>query len=284
MAYAPTSWVDGTTPVNATNLNKIETELGVLDGRPVIPAPLVEGNWLKVQGGVMVWSPPASSTIIDAKGDLIAGQTNDTPVRLAVGTDGQVLTADTASTLGMKWAAAAAGTGYGTSFPGSPTSGQLFVLVDSTTNPSFQWTFRYNAASSSAFKWEFIGGTAAIVETATSEALAATTGAYIDAPTVGPSFTLPNAGDYQIEVSAYLLSTSSGATVSVAYAIAATAAIDADAADVISAGTNRGGVGIKTTRKNSLTAGSAVVAKYKQSAGTATIAKRVLRIWPIRCS
>jgi hypothetical protein len=50
---------------------------------------------------------PAS--IIDAKGDLIAGTANDTAARLAVGTDGQVLTADAASTPGVKWAAAAGG-------------------------------------------------------------------------------------------------------------------------------------------------------------------------------
>jgi hypothetical protein len=47
---------------------------------------------------------------------------------------------------------------YGTSLPASPADGQLAILVDSTTNPSYQWKFRYNAGSSSAYKWEFIGG------------------------------------------------------------------------------------------------------------------------------
>ena len=47
-------------------------------------------------------------TIIDAKGDLIAGTAADTAARLAVGTDGQVLTADSAETTGLKWATPAA--------------------------------------------------------------------------------------------------------------------------------------------------------------------------------
>lgn len=50
-------------------------------------------------------------TIVDAKGDLIAGTSADTVARLAVGTNGQVLTADSTAATGMKWAAAAGGGG-----------------------------------------------------------------------------------------------------------------------------------------------------------------------------
>jgi microcystin-dependent protein len=45
-----------------------------------------------------------TKSIIDAKGDLIAGTAADTPARLAVGTDGQYLIADSAQTAGIKWA------------------------------------------------------------------------------------------------------------------------------------------------------------------------------------
>jgi hypothetical protein len=49
-------------------------------------------------------------TIVDAKGDLIVGSAADTVARLAVGgTNGHVLTVDSAETLGLKWAAAAGG-------------------------------------------------------------------------------------------------------------------------------------------------------------------------------
>lgn len=49
------------------------------------------------------------ATAIDAKGDLIAGTGADAFARLAVGTNGQVLTADSTAATGLKWAAAASG-------------------------------------------------------------------------------------------------------------------------------------------------------------------------------
>lgn len=48
-------------------------------------------------------------TLIDAKGDLIVGSAADTAIRLAVGSNNQVLTADSAVTGGVKWATASAG-------------------------------------------------------------------------------------------------------------------------------------------------------------------------------
>jgi hypothetical protein len=49
------------------------------------------------------------ATEIDAKGDLIAGTGADTFARLAVGTNGHTLVADSAETTGLKWAAPAGG-------------------------------------------------------------------------------------------------------------------------------------------------------------------------------
>jgi hypothetical protein len=49
------------------------------------------------------------NAIVDAKGDLIGATAADTPARLAVGTNGQVLTADSAEATGLKWTTVPAG-------------------------------------------------------------------------------------------------------------------------------------------------------------------------------
>jgi len=46
------------------------------------------------------------NAIVDAKGDLIAASAADTPARLAVGTNGQTLIADSTAATGLKWAKA----------------------------------------------------------------------------------------------------------------------------------------------------------------------------------
>jgi hypothetical protein len=47
--------------------------------------------------------------ILDAKGDLITATAADTPARLAVGTNGQTLVADSSTATGLKWATPSGG-------------------------------------------------------------------------------------------------------------------------------------------------------------------------------
>jgi hypothetical protein len=60
-----------------------------------------------LQGQITGLDPAGSvsKSIIDAKGDLLVGSANDTVDNLSLGTNGYVLTVDTAQTLGVKWAA-----------------------------------------------------------------------------------------------------------------------------------------------------------------------------------
>lgn len=61
-------------------------------------------NDLQVQIDDLDPAGSVSRGIIDAKGDLIIGSANDTVDNLTVGSNGYVLTADSAQTLGIKWA------------------------------------------------------------------------------------------------------------------------------------------------------------------------------------
>jgi hypothetical protein len=70
------------------------------------------GSGLSLSAGELSSTVSAGipATLLDAKGDLILGSAADTAARLAVGgTNGHVLTVDSAETLGVKWAAAAGG-------------------------------------------------------------------------------------------------------------------------------------------------------------------------------
>jgi hypothetical protein len=49
------------------------------------------------------------NAIVDAKGDLISATAADTPARLPVGTNGQVLIADSTASTGLKWGTPASG-------------------------------------------------------------------------------------------------------------------------------------------------------------------------------
>jgi hypothetical protein len=112
----------------------------------------------------------ASSIAPAAKGDLVVGSaTNDAGV-LAVGTDTHILVADSAESLGMKWAApAAGGANYtllnagGTALTAASTitvSGitgidSLLVVIDdaSSANASSEMTIRFNSDTGSNYAY-----------------------------------------------------------------------------------------------------------------------------------
>jgi len=77
------------------------TELGYVDG--VTSAIQTQINSKIGQ------STAINPTIVDAKGDIIAASASDTVARLAVGANDTVLTADSSTATGLKWATPAAG-------------------------------------------------------------------------------------------------------------------------------------------------------------------------------
>jgi len=120
------------------------------------------------------------ATAIDAKGDLIVGTGADTFDRLAVGgTNGHVLTVDSATSTGLKWAASSAGgftlinTG-GTTLTGSSTAvssipatyKHLFVLINRPLPASdTDIRFRLQADTNARYAYSGASGTVTFTET-----------------------------------------------------------------------------------------------------------------------
>ncbi|MGK2937868.1 MAG: hypothetical protein ACSLFR_08715 [Solirubrobacteraceae bacterium] len=87
-----------------------------------------------------------------------------------------------------------------TTLPGSPEDGQIVYFQDATlAAEGIVWQLRYNAASASAYKWEFFGG-GQIIDRSPSGASGITAGGSFAAPSdgYGPSITVPLAGEYVI--------------------------------------------------------------------------------------
>jgi len=166
---------------------------------------------------------------------------------------------------------------YATTLPGSPTDGQVAILVDSVTLPTYQWMFRWNAGSSNTDKWEFAGGTKAYAEITASESTASTT--YVALTTAGPSFALPRAGVYLVEIGVYAAG-SVVAIVAMSYDIGATGAVDTDS---VQANNTASTSAARTRLKTGLTAVT-LTAKYRVSTGTGTFANRWIAVTPVRVS
>jgi hypothetical protein len=99
---------------------------------------------------------------------------------------------------------------YGSSFPSGAIDGVEALITDSPSAPTYVWRFRYNASSSSAYKWEFMGGAPAFAAASPSADLNTMT-------SLGggwwrhTGFTLPKNGDYRLSGSVSILNNDSQA-------------------------------------------------------------------------
>jgi hypothetical protein len=76
-------------------------------------------------------------TIVDAKGDIIAATAADTVSRLAVGTNGQTLVADSTAATGLKWATPATAASGLTFITRNSFSGVASVAIDSIFSSTY---------------------------------------------------------------------------------------------------------------------------------------------------
>ncbi len=89
------------------------------------------------------------------------------------------------------------------SLPAVAVDGQEIFYQNATmAEAGVVWHLKYRAASTSAHKWEFVGGAALYAE---APGLVTTTSAAYTALSEGPSVTVPIAGDYEIGVQARIL-------------------------------------------------------------------------------
>lgn len=104
------------------------------------------------------------NAIVDAKGDLIAATAADTPARLAVGTNGQVLTADSTAATGLAWATPSGGGGMTSLASGSLSGSSLsltsisgsyknlqLILRDAQPSTNTDWRIRINNNTGSIY-------------------------------------------------------------------------------------------------------------------------------------
>lgn len=121
---------------------------------------------------------PAST--VNAKGDILAATADDTVTRLAVGTNGHVLTADSGEATGIKWAAAAGG-GFTHSYIGYNTVGGSTEGVT-----AFRWYLKKVTLASAGL----IASVGVYIDNVTNGAVAAVNGAVFEDNAGSPRYVL----------------------------------------------------------------------------------------------
>lgn len=171
-----------------------------------------------------------------------------------------------------------------TSLPGSPYDGQeIYYLADATNG--VVWHLKYRAASASAYKWEYVGGSEMLSGVDTQETNTADN-TWRALATAGPSVTVPLAGDYEVKIEGEMINGIVNGTTAMGYDVGATAASFTDAArhnEPTGAANSQTTVG-RRRRKTALAASTALVAKYLSNGGGSNglFGFRSMRVRPVR--
>lgn len=165
--------------------------------------------------------------------------------------------------------------------PSAPYDGQPITYQnEAMAAAGVAWRLRYRAASASAHKWEFVGGAWLYEAVDTDESTASAT--YVALTTAGPSATVPLGGDYLITVGSNQYNSASANSCWHSFSVGAEAAVDTDAGNYTPPAINVSGAGVAVRRKANLAAETAVVSKYRASAGTAHFRSRWMSVQPVR--
>ena len=284
--YAPQTWVDNTTPVDAAHMSHIESGIASADDAHTYLGDYNAGTTY-YDGDIVVAADGFAYLCVKD------GVTGSAPVAFPGSNGGiplPVVNGQWVKGVGgaAVWSAIAAADlppqavpGYGTSLPASPSDGQEYVLVDSVSNPSYQWRFRYNAGSSSAYKWEFVGGSPATADVATQETSTSTS--YVDLATV-QAITLPRAGEYMFHFGAEC-SNSNGGTALQAAIFKAGSQIS-ERSQTTTPGNNYGTTVSNSSRSTAaILAGDVLKLQFAvQFGGTAAWSNRNFHVFPVRVS
>lgn len=168
----------------------------------------------------------------------------------------------------------------GTALPTSPADQQSFYYIADATN-GIVWHLRYRSASSSSYKWEYVGGPPLTAEITGEQTTTSTS--YTDLATAGPSVTLPLGGDYIVTIAARMNNVTANQSAIMSYAIGASTALDADSITQLMNGSANGPLpyNFRERRKTGLSAVTLTM-KYRSTTSTAGFQDRFIKALPIR--
>jgi hypothetical protein len=168
--------------------------------------------------------------------------------------------------------------------PCSPFDGQeIYYQVD--TNGTI-WHLRYRTGSASTYKWEYLGGTSISDEITTTTGTISDTVNYVDGSPIGPSVTIPLAGEYKVELGAMWNATGANQGGYVGFKNGAASITDGARVfypGILSGSTYPAHPGQRTIRRATVTAaGTVCKLQYKAWGGDLIFTYRFLMMTPVR--
>jgi len=167
------------------------------------------------------------------------------------------------------------------SLPTSPVDGQVIDFLADATNGVI-WRLRYRAASASAYKWEFVGGSPLYALRTPPGNV--TSGTYTDLTEAAnqPTLTLPLAGDYDVQIGMDAGNTAVDQEVFMSYTIGGSGASDNDVCKFFGPTASGKRIGVSSRRRKTGLGAVVLTAKYRVGAGTGVVENRYIQATPVR--